>query len=144
MDSPGPDIQLVDGDLTLTGWAFSAGSDIKISVSVNKRLYRTFEPNLLRDDVAASFRATAEARNSGFRETFEKRFLPQGRFTLTVTFDNGSDRVSLEREVVNFTSTEIYQLWLSDRQQVAAHHFEKNPVASNRIAVMVLAEQHDA
>ena len=144
VDSPGPDIQLVDGDLTLTGWAFSAGSDIKISVSVNKRLYRTFEPNLLRDDVAASFRATAEARNSGFRETFEKRFLPQGRFTLTVTFDNGSDRVSLEREVVNFTSTEIYQLWLSDRQQVAAHHFEKNPVASNRIAVMVLAEQHDA
>ncbi|MGA1071996.1 MAG: glycosyltransferase [Pseudohongiellaceae bacterium] len=144
VDSPGPDIQLVDGDLALAGWAFSAGSNIQISVSINERLYRTFEPNLPRDDVAASFRATAEARNSGFSETFEKRFLPQGRFSLTVTFDDGSDRVSLEREVVNFTRAKIYQLWLSDRQRVAAHQFERNPVESNRIVVMVLAEHHDA
>ena len=143
VDSPGPNIQLVDDDLTLAGWAFSAGNRVSISVSVGERLYRTFAPSLPRDDVAASFRATAEARSSGFLETFEKRFLPRGRFTLTVTFDDGSDSVLLEREVVNLTRSAIYQRWLSDREQLAARRFEKNPAASSRIAVMVMAEKDD-
>ena len=120
IDVPGRNIHLVDDDLVLAGWAFSAGNKTTISVSIGKKLYRTFEPTLKRDDVAASFRATAEARESGFLETIEKRFLPLGRFTVVVTFDNGLDQVSLEREVVNLTPSEIYRLWVNERSEPAA------------------------
>ena len=137
IDVPGRNIHLVDDDLVLAGWAFSAGNKTTISVSIGKKLYRTFEPILKRDDVAASFRATAEARESGFLETIEKRFLPQGRFTVVVTFDNGRDQVSLEREVVNLERVDIYRLWLSER---AAQTLPSPDQLLHKVAVLVLAD----
>ena len=137
IDVPGRNIHLVDDDLVLAGWAFSAGNKTTISVSIGKKLYRTFEPILKRDDVAASFRATAEARESGFLETIEKRFLPLGRFTVVVTFDNGRDQVSLEREVVNLERVDIYRLWLSER---AAQTLPSPDQLLHKVAVLVLAD----
>ena len=137
IDVPGRNIHLVDDDLVLAGWAFSAGNKTSISVSIGKKLYRTFEPILKRDDVAASFRATAEARESGFLETIEKRFLPLGRFTVVVTFDNGRDQVSLEREVVNLERVDIYRLWLSER---AAQTLPSPDQLLHKVAVLVLAD----
>ena len=52
IDVPGRDIHLVDDDLVLAGWAFSAGNRTTISVSIGEKLYRTCEPTLPRDDVA--------------------------------------------------------------------------------------------
>ncbi|MDA9783985.1 glycosyltransferase [Gammaproteobacteria bacterium] len=137
IDVPGRNIHLVDDDLVLAGWAFSAGNKTTISVSIGKKLYRTFEPILKRDDVAASFRATAEARESGFLETIEKRFLPLGRFTVVVTFDNGRDQVSLEREIVNLERVDIYRLWLSER---AAQTLPSPDQLLHKVAVLVLAD----
>ncbi|MDO7639420.1 MAG: hypothetical protein MUQ61_02040, partial [OM182 bacterium] len=140
IDVPGRNIHLVDDDLVLAGWAFSAGNKTTISVSIGKKLYRTFEPTLKRDDVAASFRATAEARESGFLETIEKRFLPLGRFTVVVTFDNGLDQVSLEREVVNLTPSEIYRLWVNERSEPAAKASLNSPKILRKVAVIVIAD----
>ena len=137
IDVPGRNIHLVDDDLVLAGWAFSAGNKTTISVSIGKKLYRTFEPILKRDDVAASFRATAEARESGFLETIEKRFLPLGRFTVVITFDNGRDQVSLEREIVNLERVDIYRLWLSER---AAQTLPSPDQLLHKVAVLVLAD----
>jgi GT2 family glycosyltransferase/glycosyltransferase involved in cell wall biosynthesis len=140
IDIPGRNIHLVDDDLVLAGWAFSAGNKTTISVSIGKKLYRTFEPTLKRDDVAASFRATAEARESGFLETIEKRFLPLGRFTVVVTFDNGLDQVSLEREVVNLTPSEIYRLWVNERSEPAAKASLNSAKILRKVAVIVIAD----
>ena len=140
IDVPGRNIHLVDDDLVLAGWAFSAGNKTTISVSIGKKLYRTFEPILKRDDVAASFRATAEARESGFLETIEKRFLPLGRFTVVVTFDNGLDQVSLEREVVNLTPSEIYRLWVNERSEPAAKASLNSSKILRKVAVIVIAD----
>ncbi|MEJ6652577.1 MAG: glycosyltransferase [OM182 bacterium] len=137
IDVPGRDIHLVDDDLVLTGWAFSAGNRTTISVSIGEKLYRTFEPTLPRDDVAASFRATIEARRSGFLETIEKRFLPQGRFTVVVMFNNGFEQVTLEREVVNLERVDIYRLWLSER---AAQTLPYPDRLLRKVAVLVLAD----
>jgi len=137
IDVPGRNIHLVDDDLVLAGWAFSAGNRTTISVSIGEKLYRTFEPTLPRDDVAASFRATIEARRSGFLETIEKRFLPQGRFTVVVMFDNGFEQVTLEREVVNLERIDIYRLWLSER---AAQTLPSPDQLLRKVAVLVLAD----
>ena len=137
IDVPGRNIHLVDDDLVLAGWAFSAGNRTTISVSIGEKLYRTFEPTLPRDDVAASFRATIEARRSGFLETIEKRFLPQGRFTVVVMFDNGFEQVTLEREVVNLERVDIYRLWLSER---AAQTLPSPDQLLRKVAVLVLAD----
>ena len=137
IDVPGRNIHLVDDDLVLAGWAFSAGNRTTISVSIGEKLYRTFEPTLPRDDVAASFRATIEARRSGFLETIEKRFLPQGRFTVVVMFDNGFEQVTLEREVVNLERVDIYRLWLSER---AAQTLPSPDQILRKVAVLVLAD----
>ncbi|MDA8601619.1 glycosyltransferase [Gammaproteobacteria bacterium] len=137
IDVPGRNIHLVDDDLVLAGWAFSAGNRTTISVSIGEKLYRTFEPTLPRDDVAASFRATIQARRSGFLETIEKRFLPQGRFTVVVMFDNGFEQVTLEREVVNLERIDIYRLWLSER---AAQTLPSPNQLLRKVAVLVLAD----
>ena len=140
IDVPGRNIHLVDDDLVLAGWAFSASNRTTISVSIGEKPYRTFEPSLPRDDVAASFRATAEARESGFLETIEKRFLPLGRFTVVVTFDNGLDQVSLEREVVNLTPSEIYRLWVNEHSEPAAKASLNSAKILRKVAVIVIAD----
>jgi len=140
IDVPGRNIHLVDDDLVLAGWAFSASNRTTISVSIGEKLYRTFEPSLPRDDVAASFHATIEARRSGFLETIEKRFLPQGRFTVVVMFDNGFEQVSLEREVVNLTPSEIYRLWVNEHSEPAAKASLNSAKILRKVAVIVIAD----
>ena len=56
IDVPGRNIHLVDDDLVLAGWAFSAGNRTTISVSIGEKLFRTFEPTLPRDDRGSPIR----------------------------------------------------------------------------------------
>ena len=106
---------LCSGDLTIEGWAFSSTSDVTVSISINGNLYRETSPALPRTDVAATFPRIEGAKQAGFREVIDSKYLPSGLLALTFTVSCGEESLTLERSLIALSPALLYRHWANER-----------------------------
>ena len=115
LDTPSAVPNLIDGDLTLEGWAFSAAGPVTITVRINEFAYCTIKPSLARTDVGAVFPNIVSAGTSGFRTTLIGDFLPNGKLTITLELSDGESSQLIRRTAVKLAPAQLYELWLKEK-----------------------------